>query len=110
MAATQALQQIDVLPESLLGMGQEFPERVWLLHHPKSGRYGCYCYEKIHGLACFSEEVGAFRFAEWIELGGMIAVEVSFDEAREIAKTRPAPVVCLILLDSMTSPLIHYVR
>ena len=40
----------------------------------------------------------------------MQVVEVSFDEAREIAKERPMPVVSLMLLDDLNDPQIHYVR
>ena len=94
----------------LLGLETEFPDRIFVLHHPRSNRYGCYCHVKVHGLACFSDEKAAIRFAEWIDLSGMVTRELSFDEAREVAKDRPMPVVCLMLLDSMTDPKIHYVR
>lgn len=94
----------------LLGLEDTFPDTLFLLHHPSSGRYGCFCFDGVHGLACFSDESGAFRFAEWIELSGMACVEVSFDEAREVAKARPLPVVSLMLLDRMDNPQIHYIR
>lgn len=87
-----------------------FPETVWLLHHPGSGKYGCYCFKQVHGVACFSTEAGAFRFAEHIDLGGMVGVQMSFDEARDIAKSRPLPIVSLMLLDSLVNPKIHYVK
>ncbi len=41
---------------------------------------------------------------------GMLAEEVSFDEAREVAKDRPMPIVSLMLLDNMEDPQIHFVR
>jgi hypothetical protein len=100
----------DVLEIPLLGLDQDFPDEVFVLHHPSTGRYGCFCYEGVHGLACFSDASGAFRFAEWIDLAGMAAVALSFDEAREVAKARPLPVVSLMLLDSLSNPKIHYVR
>lgn len=40
----------------------------------------------------------------------MTVVELTFDEAREVAKARPFPVVALMLLDRMDQPKIHYVR
>lgn len=95
---------------SVLGIGEAFPERVFLLHHPASGKYGCYCHQTVHGLACFSTEARAFRFSEWLDLGGMVTEEVAFDEARDIAKERPLPIVSLMLLDSLEKPQIHYVR
>lgn len=94
----------------LFGLDQDFPDRVFVLHHPASDRYGCFCHEGVHGLACFSNESGAFRFAEWIDLSGMMTRELSFDEAREVAKSRPMPVVSLMLLDEMSDPKIHYIR
>ncbi len=99
-----------VLDLPILGLDETFPDALFVLHHPSTGRYGCFCHDGIHGLACFSSESGAFRFAEWIDLSGMQTVELSFDEARQVAKDRPMPVVALMLLDEITSPLIHYVR
>lgn len=98
------------LDAPFLELSESFPERVFLLSHPSTGKYGCYRYDGIHGLACFSTEAGAFRFAEWIDLSGMVSQEVSFEEARDIAKDRPLPVVCVMLLDRLENPVIHYVR
>lgn len=98
------------LVEPILGIGEDFPDSLFVLNHPASGRYGCYCHEGVHGLASFSNETQAVRFAEWIELSGMTVVELTFDEAREVAKARPLPVVALMLLDKMDDPKIHYVR
>ena len=94
----------------LIGLDETFPESLYVLHHPSSNRYGCFCHEGVHGLACFSSEAGAFRFAEWIDLSGMCTREISFDDAREIAKERPMPVVSLMLLDQLDNPVIHFVR
>ena len=101
---------VETLEKSLLGLDQHFPDRLYLLHHPSTGKFGCYCHQGVHGLACFSTEASAFRFAEWIDLSGMVCTECSFDEAREIAKAKPLPIVSLMLLDSLNNPLIHYVR
>lgn len=98
------------LVQPILGLGEDFPTSVFVLSHPSTGRYGCYCHQGVHGLACFSTEESALRFAEWIELSGMAVVDLPFDEAREVAKARPLPVVALMLLDRMESPKIHYVR
>ena len=94
----------------VLGLDETFPDALFVLHHPASDRYGCFCHDGVHGLACFSTEGGAFRFAEWIDLSGMQTKELSFDEAREVAKDRPMPVVSLMLLDNLSDPQIHFVR
>lgn len=104
------MSMVDTLLQPLLGLENEFPDTVYVSYHPSTGKYGCYCHLGVHGLACFSTESNAFRFTEWIELSGMSVVELSFDEAREVAKSRPHPVVALMLLDSMEDPKIHYVR
>ncbi|MDI9639891.1 hypothetical protein QM565_29740 [Geitlerinema splendidum] len=40
----------------------------------------------------------------------MVAEYVGFDEAREIAKRRPMPIVSVMLLDNLEDPMIHFVR
>lgn len=101
---------VQTLDVTLLGLDVSFPDRLFVLHHPSSGKYGCFCHQGVHGLACFSSESSAFRFAEFIDLSGMTTQEVSFDEAREVAKSRPLPVVALMLCDELEDPQIHYVR
>ena len=106
--ASNTMSMVRELP--ILGLDETFPDKLFVLHHVPSHRYGCYYHDGIHGLACFSTESGAFRFAELIELGGMATEEVTFDEARQVAKDRPMPVVSLMLLDRLDDPKIHYVR
>lgn len=101
---------MQLLDLPLMGLDNEFPETLYVLHHSSTDRYGCFQHDGVHGLACFSTENGAFRFAEHIELSGMCTMEVKFDEAREVAKGRPMPVVSLMLLDKMEAPEIHFVR
>lgn len=104
----RAMNQILDCP--VLGLDVDFPSRVFVIKHPPSGRYGCYCFDGIHGLACFSSGEAAMKFSGWLDLSGMEAEDVSFDQAREIAKARPALIVSLMLLDDMEDPEIHYVR
>lgn len=94
----------------VLGLDTDFPESLYVLYHPGSNRYGCFCHQGVHGLASFSSEESAFRFGEWLDLSGMVTLQVSFDEARDTAKGRPMPVVALMLLDKLDDPVIHYVR
>lgn len=100
----------ETLEVPFLELSESIPDELFLLHHPGTGKYGCYRHNGVHGLACFSTEAGAFRFAEWIDLTGMVCQQVNFESAREIAKSRPLPVVCLMVLDRMDEPVIHYVR
>lgn len=102
------MQVLDPMFKELLGEG--FPDKVHVLHHSPTKRYGCYCHQGVHGLACFSSKSGAMKFGEFIELDGLSVLEMTFDEAREVAKTRPMPVTTLMLLDNINDPKIHYVR
>jgi len=94
----------------LLGLNDEFPDVLFVIHHKPTLKYGCYCHKGIFGLACFSKEEFALEFCEYLELDGMIIVEVDFEQAREIAKSRPMPVVSVMLADTLSDPKIHYVR
>lgn len=95
---------------SNLGLDETFPDELFITHHPRTDRYGCFCHDGVHGLACFSTESGASRFSQMIELSGMVSLAITFEEAREIAKARPMPVISLMLLDQMDAPSIHFVR
>jgi hypothetical protein len=98
------------LPIPSFTIGESFPDHLFVLHHPASDRYGCFQYEGVIGLACFSQEKDAANFGSLIQLDGLTVFEVSFDEARDIAKARPLPVTSIMLLDEISRPLIHYVR
>jgi hypothetical protein len=94
----------------ILGLENEFPASVFVLYHSNTKRYGCYCHHGVHGLACFSTNAGAVKFGEFIDLDGLSVMQLSFDEAREVAKERPLPVTALMLLDNMNDPKVHYIR
>jgi hypothetical protein len=101
---------MQTLLNPILGLDTEFPDSVFVLHHPNTKRYGCYCHLGVHGLACFSTNVGAVKFGEYIDLDGLTVKQLSFDEAREVAKERPLPVTAIMLLDNMNDPKVHYIR
>ena len=96
--------------EALLDLGGDFPNEVHVVRHDASGRYGCFCHEGVHGLASFTRIEDAREFSTWIKLDGLSIITLAFDEARDVAKARPMPVVSLMLLDDFNRPLIHYVR
>ena len=101
---------MQTLIQPILGLDNEFPEIVFVLHHVTSKRYGCYCHQNVHGLACFSTESGAAKFGQFIDLDGLKIIQLSFDDARDVAKDRPMPVTAIMLLDNMSDPKIHYIR
>ncbi len=101
---------IQSLQLPVLGLDFEFPDQLFVLQHPPTDRYGCFQHQQVHGLACFSTEGGAIQFSRQIDLNGMVVRNLSFDEAREVAKARPMPVVSVMLLDQLDNPQIHFVR
>ena len=62
--------------------------------------------------ACFSHDEPAIRFAQEAlgSIPGIVLRSMTFHQAREVAKSRPLPVVAVILLDDPDDPLVHYVR
>lgn len=95
---------------TIVGLDREIPDELFVVLHAASRRYGCFCHQGIHGLAAFSSREDAERFRSLIELGGLYVVPIAFDEARQVAKERPMPVVALLLLDDLADPVVHYVR
>jgi hypothetical protein len=92
----------------ILGLDDEFPDNVWVL---KAGlKFVCYKHGNLHGLAVFSTAslAAAFNVAHGVSYA--VGEEVTFDRAREIAKSRPSHVTCVMLLDNINDPVIHYVR
>mgnify|MGYP001572895495 CR=1 FL=1 len=99
-----------ILDCPVLGLDTNFPNTLYVIKHEPTGKFGCYSHEGVHGLACFSSQSGALEFGDFIQLPGMLSLEVSFDEARQIAQDRPLPIVSIMLLDDLDSPQIHFVR
>lgn len=98
----------------LLGLDLgNFPDRLIVIEHV-TGMFMCYKEGDSHGVVCFSNEQFACDFMREFcgELNShdLRFIEVRFDEAREIAKTRPVYINSIILLDDLNNPEIHYVR
>jgi hypothetical protein len=90
-----------------------FPSKLHVLYAPAKGKYGCFCSNGIHGLAVFEHQLNALAFGTGMEEHEKTPTRlrcVSFDRAREIAKSRPEPVNALILLDEPDKPRIHFVK
>lgn len=99
----------------LRGLQDEWPPDVWIVHYATAGKYACMNVDGVDGMVCFSDHDSAEYFgcslAEALCLTSSVAVlNVSFDEARKIAKGRPAPIVALILFDNPIDPVVHFVK
>lgn len=92
-------------------MVDQFPETLWVCKSKSRDLYVCTVSpDGINGLACFTRLEDLLDFVNDIDaLPDPLAVQTTFDEAREIAKRRPAIVVALIL-DPPKDPLIHFIR
>lgn len=94
----------------IVGLDREIPDELFVVLHAASRRYGCFCHQGVHGLAAFSTQEDAESFRGLIDMAGLYVVPIAFDEARQVAKERPMPVVALLLLDDLADPVVHYVR
>jgi hypothetical protein len=102
--------RITLHPSMLDQLDDKFPDEMYVLHHSPTQMYGCYSHFGIHGLAVFSSASSCSNFGQPIQLDGLVPKQVTFDEAREIAKERPMPVVAMMLLDNISDPVILYVK
>ena len=91
-------------------LGDDWPPELIVISVPSINKHYCYAYGGVHGLAVFSNEAFATRFMEFVT--GISPVQydiVSFDEARDIAKSKGGVIVALHLLDNIDDPKTHYV-
>lgn len=82
-------------------IGDQPPPKIFVLDY--KGKYSCYCYQGIYGLACFETENGAKRFTEHISATGGIITELTFEEACYIASHRPK-LTMIFLMDNIDDP------
>lgn len=97
----------------LLGLDDDFPENIYILKDKNKDKYACYhlTSEGIYGLMCFEHNSNAASAKEDFQHKDILEItQTTFDEAREIAKERPLPVTCLLLMDNPISPKIHFVK
>jgi hypothetical protein len=63
----------------------------------------------VAGLAVFSSTDFAAQFAERLPHAEFTIIPVTFDQARELAKSKPHPVCAVLLCDDPRWPKIHFV-
>jgi hypothetical protein len=91
-------------------MDNQFPDTLYVTSHKPSGTHGCYCVGNVHGLAVFSTALKAAGFSDFVNESPLDVIELSLEEALDLAKTKPYPVVCIHLLDEMSNPKTIYVK
>lgn len=96
--------------EPTLGLDFDWPETLYIVRDMDSNRCGCYCFNGISGLATFSSLESVQHYADQSTIKAMCYQRLTFDQAREVAKKRPLPVVSMMLLDDLENPVIHFVR
>lgn len=103
----------DDLPDWISDIKSEWPKRMTLLK-TRDGLYACYCADRVHGMCAFrsSEDAEALSRVLWQGYDNFTLVDVTFDEARQIAKERPPRVIALLLMDrdDVAHPLVHFVK
>lgn len=89
---------------------EAWPKQVWVVEY-SSGEHGVMRINDLHGLVAFRKKDQAVSFTKYVlnpPSRVWKAVKMSFDDARELAKSKPNPISALIL--SGDSPLVHYVK
>lgn len=97
--------------EDLLGIGNDFPDNIYVASTP-TGEFVCFKANSLFGLACFTNEKSTLNFLNeyWKNLPAN-PEEVSFDEARDIAKSRKNKNInCLLMLDNPNEPKVHHIK
>jgi hypothetical protein len=95
----------------LLDIRYDIPGTVIVLHHKGDEKYACFTRGELTGLCYFSVTGFALEFArKYLSNKNIEPLEITFDKACELAKSRPNPVVALILCDNMMNPVFHYVK
>jgi hypothetical protein len=88
----------------------QFPENVFVIEIPSTKQFVCWHFQEINGLVVFSDKANAIAFANDSKLKKTKVYQVTFDEARDIAITRPPAIIAVMLCDDPCNPQIHYIR
>lgn len=92
----------------------DFPAKVWMVEEVATGKWFGRVYNGEGHLFCSSGPEGVMlmlsEYASRFHPGEMALREMSFDEARAVALSRPSIVVALRLVDDPAQPVVHYVR
>jgi hypothetical protein len=95
--------------DAILGDLNQFPDSVFVAAF--DARHACFYDCGVHGLAVFETQGEAKAFGDTVEPNVRVD-QVTFDEAREIAKSKPQ-LVAVFLMDLRSGPTVrarHYVR
>ena len=99
----------DILEENVFGLS-DFPKDLFCIVYPGE-RYAIYRWQGIHGLACFTVKECAQKFVDLVPGTQANILSIEFDDARDIAKIKAQTTqcCCIMLLDNINNPEIHYV-
>ena len=100
---------IQTIEETFLSLDIDFPEKIWLLE--LGSKHMCYLHDGVNGLSCFENKESAefYQKEKKNDFPGLKISQYTFDEARDIAKSKPQ-IQCLFLQDDINNIRIHYVR
>jgi len=103
------MNEIKNMDNPILGLDNSFPENLWLLE--LGGKHFCHTFEELNGVSCFENIKNALEIKTLLatQFPGIFVSNYTFDEAREIAKSKPN-IQCLFLLDNPDNIKIHYIR
>jgi hypothetical protein len=92
----------------------ESPNSVIVLEEQGTGKHVHFNFEGTVGLAAFTSIITAANFMQVIHIEGSLTVQnclqMPFNSALDLAKSKPAPCVCLWLADDPGNPIPYYIR
>jgi len=110
---------IEILESPLMAslLESDFPEEVYLIAMDRDDRKHMAVraenvpgYDVVHGLGCGVSAEDALKMAKFYHFPGK-AICYTFEEARELAKTKPSPIAGLLLEDGMGNCIaFHFVK
>lgn len=103
-----------------IGLPPGWPRKVWVVQF-SNGTHGVLDIpigeglhaDRVHGLACYKKKENAHKYifqVKNVPLEGHKFVQLTFEEARKLAKTKPMPIVAMIRADNPVKPEVFFVK
>ncbi len=122
---TSEISAPDSRPNILDTLGLGFPGEVYVLSNEENGTHACRRLSETqmaretdvmgqgplpHGLVCFRTAAQAVAAIKHYSEDRFTAKEVSFDDARDLAKKKGPPINCLLLIEHEDKLNVHYIN
>lgn len=107
------LEHPDTLNLNLIGLSNDLPDNVYV-GQTANNKHFCYFYNGDDGVVCTRTEKDLYDFLGTIDFActdnDLRIVQVSFEEARNIAKQKALPINSLMIVKDYNNIDVHYVK